>query len=1249
MKKLVSTSLFMLLFSITLLAQLTGIKTIPGNYPTIAAAIADLNSSGVGTGGVTFYIAAGHTETFVSPLDGRITTLTSSSTNPVTFAKSGTGLNPLIVAAPGTGTTDAIITIAGGDYITFDGINLAENALNNTTALQAEWGYAILKASATDGSQNITVMNCKVSMTVNHTGTVGIYSNNHLAGITTQLVVTAVTGANSNLKIYNDSVVNSYSGIYLAGFNDPTAPYQYFDLNNEIGKDGVNIITNVAGGTVAGYGIYTIYQNNLKVANNRVTSTMGGTQSVYGIYLAAARNANWDLYNNYVSIQYSGTGSSANLYAIFSEMGANGTNNTANIYGNTVTGCAYPTVTTANTRFIYATTSGVFLNVYDNSVINNTIGSSTTTATGTVWYFYVNKSATTAGPYSMHDNIVSGNVHIQSAPGNSTATYLAAVGNGTNLDYYNNTVTNNIAGTSGTTNCLYIYFENGSKNIYNNLVSNITGASGSSYGIYNTSSSSNTGTGRFYQNTIRNIEGNLAATSLFGIYSTSGTNAPVYFYNNFISDLRVPLATKASAPYNSLYGFYISSGNTVSIFNNTIYLNATSTGANFGSSSIFMSASARVDVRNNILVNVSVPTGSGKTNGLYFSSTNITNYQSTSNYNNIYSGVAGPNNLLYNDGANTEQDLVGLRNRLAPREIQTVSELPPFTNVSSTPYDLHLRNDLATQCEAGGSVIAAPVAITDDFDGNPRFPNAGYPVHASFSPNAPDIGADEFGGLPNDMTPPAIVYTPLSDTNVAAARTLVASITDGSGVPTSGTGLPVLYWRINTGAYQAAQGNFISGTTYSFSFGQGTVSGDLVSYYIVAQDNAPVSNVGAYPYFGAGGFSANPPACTNAPYAPDDYYIIPNISGVFHIGVGKDYNTLTAASIDINAKWIAGPVTLILDDPTYPSESFPIFFRHNPGSSVTNTLTIKPNTGNSALISGSLNQSIIELQGIDYITIDGSNNGSGSKNLIIQNTNTTSGTTGIQVSCFGGTNPASNFTIKNSVIQRSPVHSSIISIVGIRFSSTGGGYNNIKIHNNTIKGAFDAISMTGAASTGIINNVEVTDNIIGSPVSTEYVTRTGINLQYTNNVLIRNNDIMGPADGSLNTGQTGVYIGTLSTNTTIQRNKIHDFVRTADDGWGVSGIWFSSDASTVTEISNNQLYNIHSPGINPGVGQNITYGIFVRSGGNLHILHNSIFLSGQMSSDYTASSACIGFYYQATGNNNKVMNNILQLPLTVQP
>src|SRR6476660_8937313 len=66
------------LFATDANAQLSGTKAIPGDYATIAAAITDLNTAGVGAGGVTFNIAAGYTETAAN-----ITvTATGTSANP---------------------------------------------------------------------------------------------------------------------------------------------------------------------------------------------------------------------------------------------------------------------------------------------------------------------------------------------------------------------------------------------------------------------------------------------------------------------------------------------------------------------------------------------------------------------------------------------------------------------------------------------------------------------------------------------------------------------------------------------------------------------------------------------------------------------------------------------------------------------------------------------------------------------------------------------------------------------------------------------------------------------------------------------------------------------------------------------------------------------------------------------------------------------------------------------------------------
>jgi len=100
--------------------------------------------------------------------------------------------------------------------------------------------------------------------------------------------------------------------------------------------------------------------------------------------------------------------------------------------------------------------------------------------------------------------------------------------------------------------------------------------------------------------------------------------------------------------------------------------------------------------------------------------------------------------------------------------------------------------------------------------------------------------------------------------------------------------------------------------------------GDVISYYIVAQDIVTVPNTG--PTRGR-----EPPVLlpiSGLQYAarlPATYTVLQPISGVFHVGIGKDYTTLTAAVNDVNSKGIAGPLTFILDDNTYPSETFPSF------------------------------------------------------------------------------------------------------------------------------------------------------------------------------------------------------------------------------------------------------------------------------------------------------------------------------------
>ena len=93
--------------------QLTGTKTIPGDYATIAAAVTDLNAQGVGAGGVIFNVAAGHTETSTIP----VITATGTAANTIVFQKSGVGANPKITQST-AGTIASSTTIgSNGDGI----------------------------------------------------------------------------------------------------------------------------------------------------------------------------------------------------------------------------------------------------------------------------------------------------------------------------------------------------------------------------------------------------------------------------------------------------------------------------------------------------------------------------------------------------------------------------------------------------------------------------------------------------------------------------------------------------------------------------------------------------------------------------------------------------------------------------------------------------------------------------------------------------------------------------------------------------------------------------------------------------------------------------------------------------------------------------------------------------------------------------------------------------------------------------
>ena len=964
---------FLSFFTGTVSAQLTGTKNIPGDYATLAAAITDLNTQGVGAGGVTINLLAGNPQS--APAGGySLTTLTGTNANQITITGNGNTITASGALTAGN-LNDAIFKLIGADWVTIQGFTMQENAGNTITAAASnnmtEWGVALLYTTTTDGAQNNTIQNNTINLNRTYQNTFGIYSNSthSAAAVTTSASATTTAGGNSGMKVYGNTISNVNQGIVVVG---PTAAA---DMNTGIDIGGAggaqaNTITNFGTtGTFSAYANVSGTVNGILVRNsigfnisfNTVTSSVGGTTvgTLNGIQIQAASAVPTTTFtnainNNNISLQSAVTAGS--IVGITAPSGSASATSTLNINSNNFNTFGHTVAASGTITFITTTLTNQFTTINSNTFTNisvNTTGSVTfisqsftapsngtkavnnnsivtgftkTGAGGTIT-FVVDNGSTVTGAVSNCQNNNFSNVNLTGATaitgisytdggtaptrtvtGNTLNNWTTGAGtiNAMNFTYWNgvsslssNTITN-ITGQAGITAVTIGASANTatSVTIASNTISNLTstGAGGTVTGITcsntsplininnnaistlaSTGASAVTGisvsgstTNNIFKNKICDIAGTNASSTVNGILVSGSSTANIY--NNRIGDLRT---TTANA-LNPLIGLNITGGTTVNAYYNTVFLNGSSSGSIFGSSAISASTTPTLTLRNNIFYNNSTNNSTGLAVAYRRSTTTLTSYAAASNNNEFFGST------IFTDGTNTDATFTAYKTRVSSRDNASYNEnltsTPTFTSTTcGNAGFLKLATNVPTQMESGGANISG---ITDDFDGDTR--NA----------TTPDVGSDEFTGTLLDLSGPIISYTPQVGTCITTGITLTASIADASGVPTSGTGLPVLYWKVNAGAYTAATGTFVSGSNYSFTFASGVTTGDVVSYYIVAQDNAGTPNTSANPSGGASGFTTNPPAVSTAPTTPSSFTIQPTIGGSYNVGTWPGiYNT----------------------------------------------------------------------------------------------------------------------------------------------------------------------------------------------------------------------------------------------------------------------------------------------------------------------------------------------------------------------
>ena len=947
-------------------------------------------------------------------------------------------------------------------------------------------------------------------------------------------------------------------------------------------------------------------------------------------------------------------------------------------------------------RLSSSSTTGV--NGADNNTVKNCIIiGSRSSATSTTVSYGINMSnysttSMTTGAYSSLNTLIENN--------EIKRVYHGVYANGGSSTYPNTGVVirNNTIGSATSTDNI------GFRGIYCSNTSSTAGASSAiiegndiSVGDYGTSG---------YSATIAGIE--LAATNAgcvvnknnihdinqpsvngygaHGIYVTSGTNnSGITITNNFIRDCKMDIYQSSATSTFIPTGVYFTGGATNVIFNhNTILMNdQLTTNATYSSFCVNASTSSVTfaEFQNNILVNNHSSTAAyafytGATSVISAATVNNNNYYAPGGRVGYYSSAA---RISLSDWQTATS-----------KDAASVNVNPSF--VSST--DLHLSTSVASALESGGAITT----LTTDIDGQTRPGPAGS---INGGGTAPDIGADEFDGIPlpaNEIAATVLV-DPINGATIASGQSFAPQATfvnNGSAIQTN---VPVRYQIVdatnniiyNVTSTIASLAPFAS-STVSFSSATIPING---TYTIKAIAELPGDAVVTNDTL-SGSIDVQSPLC-----------------GIYNIGAAQPFpfDNIANAVARLNSVGVSCPVIFSLDDVSYTETGSIVFNQNIAGVSATNTVTLKPSVGVAPTVTGSVASGpFIRIQSSN-IVIDGSNAVNGTtRDLTITNSNTTTPTT-IYIASLGII-PTVDVQIKNSTIINGINTSNAIVMADNAASNTGGYFNNITIQNNSIQKAYNglfinaatavgngsgilitenslntsggnAIRFTGLYLAGIDGGI-VTNNIFGNFDPTSAEVDKGINLAAnTVNTVIRGNTISDLGyTGTSTYNPQGVYIAsavaasnivvdsnyisnfTSTGNTTVNlesgimitgatgginvtRNRITNIKNNNTNGYAALGIYLNSSLATANIlVANNFISDIAAYG-NSTVARN-GHGIYSANGGGYNIYHNSIYLnSDQTAATGISAAITIGSGVSTTTASIDIQNNIFSNEQTV--
>ncbi len=809
-------------------------------------------------------------------------------------------------------------------------------------------------------------------------------------------------------------------------------------------------------------------------------------------------------------------------------------------------------------------------------------------------------------------------------------------------------------------------------NIYNNT---IFGLSGSNAGATIVGMGVSAGANQnIYANKIYdcNISGaSTALPAVTGLLLSGTLGITVQAYNNLIGDLRAATANSADA----IRGIAVTSTATSSnyrLYNNTIYLNASSSGATFGTTGIFHTANATtttaaLDLRNNMVFNTSTPNGTSVTTALRRSAAaTLGNYSTLSNNNLYFVGTPSATRTIlldlttpYSTMANFQTYVTSSREAASFTESTFVPASYFTSTIGSNTNYLKPLTTLVTQAESGGATIAL---TSPDYGGitRPASPGTFW-----------DCGAWEFNATPLDLIAPTISYTAIPNSGCSATgATLSATISDPSGVNVTAGTKPRLYYKLSTetngfaatntsasnGWKYVEASNAVSPFTFAMDYSllaSAPTSGSTIQYFVAAQDNATTPNVG----LNSGTFAAAPAsvALTSGAFAIggtiNSFNILTSLPTT--INIPADYPSITLAGglfEAINNSSLSGNTIVNINANLTAETGLTSLNQIAYACGATYTLTIKP-TGTTRTISGTCTgAALIKLNGADNVIIDGSQSFGTDRSLTITNSNTSTSATAIALISLGTGQGATNNTIKNCLISTGNTglnNSYGIHLGGSTIPTAGADNDNITIQNNAFSVANIGIYVNGTAATsaGGVDNLLVTGNSI--VVNSISLTVYGMQITNTLSSSITSNTLDIQTSGG--TAPVGISLETGVSGTIVSKNNITRILATATGGYGGRGITLGtgSAASNIT-ISNNMISGVNGSNWS-NFGNSSSMGIAIGTVGNsatlsttcggINIYHNTIAMSGSMGAAST-TAITTALYVGSGASALNVRNNI---------